>query len=862
VQRQVKDHGLVVWFDPDKKYRDFVEHLSLPKTVIEVCGESFFELRRRIEPHLSTDGERPPRLVVYVPRGEEETHDALVELTEPGVVMKPRQQPRNRNTRLSVVAKMALRPILGAEQAAKIEKDVDAGRLTLADLDTLGGKESSIVSLIFGTAYPQEVALKFLGDRRYDSGVVARQAIPDLALLLGGAFEASLSEDGSCEDLRVSLARHVLSTELVRSISGPLPSQLSSVKVANGEGAAEACASLALEWRNRRDLEESYAEHADRVEGELGLGRMSFGLDQIQSCETFVGVERALQTAVEQRALSKFTSEEYSELRQLIKGRLQGFWSWPERYEEIQPRWRLIEAALDVIHAAGEVEGGLKGLDGGPEKILRRYAGDLSAVEPWCNLDTYQRRLERRYLDFSGGANDEYQALQNLVTCARQHYLRAAEDLSERFLHALREARFKLPDLPKQTETFARNVEPVLKSGKKVAYVLVDSLRYEMARELARAMEGDHEVEISAAVGTVPTITEIGMAALMPGADSGVKVVPVSEGKLGLEVEGTVLRDRKDRVRALEEWTKKASKTLFETQLWRLHSPTRATKTNVKNADLVCVTSQEIDEQGESGNVVTARRSMDEVPSMLRHAVRILADLGCERIVLAADHGYVFADELDTDTKIDPPGGQTKDLHRRVWVGIGGSSEPYFLRVPLSWMGLSEDLEAAVPWGLGAFKAGGASAYFHGGMSPQEMAIPVLSLVPTKAAVASAPSADVEWEIKLGSKTISTRVISVRVGGRSASLLKPSLPRVRVEVRFGDKVISEPMVAAYYYSETSLDFGLRLEEDGEIEENSVTLIIESDDPQAQRGTASVHLLDAVTNVELTSVEGVELDISV
>ena len=55
---------------------------------------------------------------------------------------------------------------------------------------------------------------------------------------------------------------------------------------------------------------------------------------------------------------------------------------------------------------------------------------------------------------------------------------------------------------------------------------------------------------------------------------------------------------------------------------------------------------------------------------------------------------------------------------------------------------------------------------------------------------------------------------------------------------------------------------MRLQEDGEIEENSVTLIIESDDPLARSGTVSVHLLDAVTNIELTHVEDVEMDISV
>src|SRR5215212_8590963 len=108
------------------------------------------------------------------------------------------------------------------------------------------------------------------------------------------------------------------------------------------------------------------------------------------------------------------------------------------------------------------------------------------------------------------------------------------------------------------------------------------------------------------------------------------------------------------------------------------------------------VTSQEIDEQGELGNIATARRFMDEVLSMLPRAIKILADLGCERIILAANRGYLFAEELGTDTKIDPPGGQEANLHPRVWVGVGGADEPSFLRVPLSRMGLGEGLDMAV----------------------------------------------------------------------------------------------------------------------------------------------------------------------
>ncbi len=865
VGRQVKESGLVVWFDPEEHYREFIEDLALPDTTVEVWRESFLELRYRVEPYLSGDEDSPPRLLVYVPKAEEETDDALVELTAPGVVLQP-GATITRNTRLSVVAKSALRPVLGAGHLAQVEKDVSAGRMALNELDNLTTSRPGVVSLIFGTAYPQDVALKFLGDEQHDPVVKEKQAVPDLALLLGEKFGTSLSPDATCDELRAALARHVLSTEFVRLIPEPLPSRLSSVNVAHEEAAAEACVSLAHEWRNRLDLKESYARHADQVEGELGVRQMGFDLEQVRGCHTFAGVESALQTAIEGWSLEKgsWSAEQHQDLRQIIETRLQGFWaSWPERYEEVHSRWRLIQAAVEVIQTADKVGEGLKSLDGGPAEILERYAGSLSDGEPWCELDTHHRRLERRNLEFSRGVNDEYPALEKLTTRARHRYREAAETLSGSFLDALQDAKFEVPGLPHQTETFSRHVESALKGGEKVAYLLVDALRYDMARELAQTLEHDHDLDLSVAVGVVPSITEIGMAALMPGAESGAQVVPVSEGKLGLEVGGTVLRNRKDRVKHLKEWAERASKAVYETKLEDLHSPNKNTKASVKGADLVFATSQEIDEQGELGNAVTARRFMDEVLFMLPRAIKVLAGLGCEKIVLAADHGYVFADELGSDTKIEAPGGKTKDLHRRVWVGVGGSEDASFVRFPLSRLGLSDELHVAVPRGLGGFKApGGASAYFHGGMSPQEISLPVISLTPTRKAEEASAPADVEWEIKLGSAKIATRIISVRVGGRSTSLLDPALPRGRVEVRSGGAVISEPLMAAYDYSEASRDFGINLGEGGELEENTLTMQIEPEKSPQAGGEASVHLLDATTGVELARLDDVEIDISV
>jgi len=88
------------------------------------------------------------------------------------------------------------------------------------------------------------------------------------------------------------------------------------------------------------------------------------------------------------------------------------------------------------------------------------------------------------------------------------------------------------------------------------------------------------------------------------------------------------------------------------------------------------------------------------------------------------------------------------------------------------------------------------------------------------------------------------------------------LPRVRVEVRMGGKAVSEIVSATYDLSESTSDIGLRLV-DGKVETNTVALMIDPDEhPESRSGTASVHLLDSTTGVELDLVEGVETDISV
>jgi hypothetical protein len=141
IARQIKEHGIVVWFEPDEHFREFIRDCEIPDTKVFGYEGSFFALRHMLEPFFN--GLELPRLLIYVPLAEAATHHALAEFAAAGVVVQPGQQPPTRNTRLSVLARNALKPLIGEQAAGAIEKQVESNKLSLADLDRVRPKNSA-----------------------------------------------------------------------------------------------------------------------------------------------------------------------------------------------------------------------------------------------------------------------------------------------------------------------------------------------------------------------------------------------------------------------------------------------------------------------------------------------------------------------------------------------------------------------------------------------------------------------------------------------------------------------------------------------------------------------------------------------
>ena len=73
-----------------------------------------------------------------------------------------------------------------------------------------------------------------------------------------------------------------------------------------------------------------------------------------------------------------------------------------------------------------------------------------------------------------------------------------------------------------------------------------------MALDLCEQIQSDWDCQVIPALATVPTVTEVGMAALMPDAEKGISLAPAGAGKLGVVILKTMLKGRPDRVKYIE----------------------------------------------------------------------------------------------------------------------------------------------------------------------------------------------------------------------------------------------------------------------------------------------------------------------
>jgi len=852
IKKQIKDFGIVVWYDPDKSYARFVQTLDLPGVDILIHDTGFFELREKIEPYLEfvledgtlkPDADQPPSLLIYLPMAREETGYALIEAETAGTVLEPGAPHGDCNTRLGRLVEQVFGQVAPLK-AAHLARQADEGLLTLEELDRqaeeAGSVAAGILQVIFGQVSVEEMLLKYLDSDVFDQPIIEKKALDDLRELIGTELGMEGLPDDSPSALRNGVRKSLLSADLISPIpEDELPEPWRYVALPEKDSQKEMGRHLCRLWRNRLDFKNSYIEAAEAVEKTSGLAGWRGPLTSLREGETFPFSDRHWLD----QAGDLITQGKAQEALDLIGLRLPLF--WPREKPALHLEWMVLKAAAELGLEAGRIQGELKKSKWSLDDLIQAYA---SFAAPWMRLDRLARHLETRYtrLDtLDSGAEH----LEKVLVEARRQYAEVLHQMALAYAKAAAEGEFESRRFKRQSQIFKETVTPLLAEGRKIAFFLVDALRFEMGSELLEGLGEDYQGHIEPVLGQLPGITVMGMAALLPKAEQGLALAKTAGG-LTAVLANKSLGSRQARLAWIQE---QSGVPMASYRLGEVVKLTPKRKKEIAAVQLVVVTSQEIDRFAEeAGDEEEARRYMDGVLEKLRQGIRSLARAGFENFVLSADHGFQLLETLDPGLSMDPPGGETAEIHPRVWIGQGGAQAEGFLRVKASDLELGGELEFAFPLGLGTFKVkGGVSSYLHGGLSLQEQVLPLLTI---QVQPKKTPGAfGLKIKLSMAKSRITNRLFTVTVEAQAEGLFPEAERRVRLELRSGKEEIGAAVAAAYGFEEGARELTVKPGQP-----NVVTLMIQAPDPPK---TVTIQVVDCENQIVLDVMKDIPVELT-
>lgn len=746
LREMLEQRRVIVWYDPEREFESFIDRELAPKES-EISGlekvllgnapvwmaryaGSYFALRFAVEPIVAMDSPEP--LIIYIPGKDRDMHGSvLMEMEKGGVCFEPRLKRLARNLLLQegfsdVQIDEALRP-------SRLDYDDVAGLLRQ-------GREVGTASLlrsIFQGKHGEALLARWLAEEGQDEEILAKEAGHELIKLIETRLGLTLPMDIPLSEARSRTIRYVLAGEFRLDLECDPPEALARIPMPDTQETIDHLRRVAQILRQEHPAR--YGELANAVERELGLQDISIKAECLGKIDTFAFEEKALLA----HAGKLIAAKNHPEAMSIITGRKRSF--WVDRDLGRQAQWEACRLMAELGLATSNIRGEICSTDAKPESWVQAY----TAKDGWHRVDALQRRLET----WVANMNEEIEAEQALAVIRRECD-EVLKVMASGFAQALRQGGWSVFGVMHQTDIFQNVVKT---SSEPTAYFLVDALRFEMGVELARQLERMRDIALQPALAALPTITPLGMAALLPGAAASFTVIE-HKGRVAAMIENTVLASFQDRFKFLTA----RIPTAVELTLGRLlNLSASALKRKIEGSSLMVIRSQEIDFAGEMDGDLLARQVMDTVIGNLARAVNKLAAAGVKRFVVTADHGHQFSLRKDDDMKIDSPGGDMVEMHRRCWVGRGGATPPGTVRLSGTELGYATDLEFVFPTGLGVFKAGGGLCFHHGGVSLQEIIIPVLCLRVAE----QTPASPAQSRVKLLDvpESITNRTLGVRV---------------------------------------------------------------------------------------------------
>lgn len=736
--------GCLVVYDADRRYRDLCMALAAENLRVVDASHSSIEsreaavmaLRALGQPH-QEGGQTLDGVLIYVPARRPETDeqkqvDPFALYAECGACFP--QDDGDDYLSLCLRAKpdhaTQIRQLFASTPDGPGFAVIDAvgGGLSWPQLRAALGVESSreILAALLVPSEGQRAALKTQEGWAQEARDLLRATL-GLSLKTRGKTWAPVADE---------LWRYLLFSEFVFDLPGVLPEALKGVPHAPAEARPivdDVCERLRTDPR----LRTAYIERAEAIETELNLIELCGGIEDLGERDTFPFEERTFLRV----AIAGITANDMDATRRMLARQACSVWVGKG---ESQAQWELVRAGLHLVEACEDHERQLPEHARSQEALLDFYLGSLREV------DRLQRELEQAV----GDVLDPHGLMQEVVEQARARYRRLTEKVQGIFVKHLEGSGWPPTGRLANANVFDQFLSDRLKEpGRRVAYLMVDALRYELGVALEKQLSEDGPVELRAAYAQLPSITPVGMASLLPGA----------RARLALELHNDGLLPRLDGVavgtvgQRMEVLRARFGDRFAELAL---NDFVRAKPRIPDTVDLLVLRSTEIDSQLEN-NPETTLGLIPGILKLIRVALHKLRGLGFNEAVIVTDHGFFLNAQAEAgDVCAKPPGDWLVNAHDRMLLGTGGgvdASWGHNLVVSADKLGIQgEFAQVALPRSMAPYRAG--HLYFHGGASLAEAVVPVLVARLDPTGQADAPKIKIALNYKNGATRITTRI--------------------------------------------------------------------------------------------------------
>ncbi len=747
--RLEKNQVLVV-YDPETRYRDTCLAMASQQCEVVDASESSIQARAQAIKALTELGEHQiAQLLVYVPAAkpledEEKQRDPYALYAACGAVFPA----GDGDNFLSICLKA--KPDYATQVRAVFERDHNP---SFAVIDAIGGglswpnlratlKVESTRDILFSLLVPSEIQLAAF--KANDTWLA------EVKELLSASIGLELKTKGKTwSAIADEVWRFVLFSEFVFDLPAALPAQLADVPRAN-QAAKPLIEDICERLRSDRRTQPTYIERAEAVEADLGLKDSCVAIADLGERDTFPFEERTFL----HQAIDALQRDDTDRVRQILSRHAQSVWTGKG---ESQAQWDLLRSALSLIAACQDNDRLLADNTRTMESLLAFYIAQFREV------DRLHREFEQAVSDYDW--QDTRGVMHSLQQQVRKQYGRLIEKLQLVFTKHLQSSGWPQPGYLANTEVFDKLVAPKLKqSGNKVAYLMVDALRYELGMALEQQLQEDGKVELLPALAQLPSITLVGMASLLPEAGAGLTLNKV-DGKLVPYIHDQEVKTVTQRMEHIRQ------RYGARFQEGRLEEFVRSRFKVEEGTELLVLRSVEIDGHFEN-TPDTAPTEIINALKRIRVAIHKLKDAGFRDVVIATDHGFFMNTHAQAGDTCNKPVGDWLNIHERCLLGDGSADQHHFA-ITAEKAGIRGDFaKLAGPLTMASYKAG--MLYYHGGASLQECVVPVIQIQLPVAKQAPVEQANVVLTYKNGATRITTRLPVVEIAVETQDMFSVS----------------------------------------------------------------------------------------